>query len=61
MGEAGGGSLQAAYDTWFLNQSKGAGGGGRIWLSFIEGRAETGDIRDPARVPSCHKGCHGQP
>lgn len=28
-------------------------------LSFIEGRAEAGDVREPVRVPSCHGGCHG--
>lgn len=28
-------------------------------LSFVEGRAEAGDVRESVRVPSCHGGCHG--
>lgn len=28
-------------------------------LSFVKERAETGDVREPVRVPSCHGGCRG--
>lgn len=27
-------------------------------LSFVEGRAKAGDVKDPARVPYCHGGCY---